>query len=110
MAPVATLNRAGAWAAAVSLLVACGAAAAQTQANPTQSTTERGIGAPTSGRNAFIAPVVDIRIQDQGLALPKGLEEPPVIAPPAAAPRAEEAVRTAPPADEKSAPPPATAK
>jgi hypothetical protein len=91
---------------ASSLLVACGAAAAQTQPTPAQTTSERGVGTPASGRNAFIAPVVDIRIQDQGLALPKGLEEPAITAP---AP-----TPTAVPADAKSEPaksqPPATGK
>ena len=103
-----TLNRAGAWALASSLLLAGGAA--QGQIKPAPGSSDRPAGSSPGGRDAFIAPVVDIRIQDQGLALPKGLEEPPIIAPPGAAPRAEEAVRTAPPADEKSAPPPATAK
>jgi hypothetical protein len=88
---------------ASSLLFASGAA--QSQLKPAPGSSDRA-GASTGGRDAFIAPVVDIRIQDQGLALPRGLEEAP-ITPPAPTPVAT-------PPDAKSEPaknePPATGK
>ena len=98
-----TLSRASAWALASSLLLA--SAAAQSQIKPAPGSSDRPGGSSPVGRDAFIAPVVDIRIQDQGLALPKGMEEPPLAAPapipPAEPPKAEGTIKTAPPATAK---------
>jgi hypothetical protein len=45
---------------------------------PTQSGGTAASGQPaTTERGSFIAPVVDIRIQGEGIGLPKGLGEPP---------------------------------
>ena len=85
-------------------VLAAGGAWAQPQPAATPGTSERPVSAPASGRNAFIAPVVDIRIQDQGLALPTGMEEPPIPAPvqaPAAPPKSEEPAKGAAPATAK---------
>jgi len=93
--------------ALASILVALATTAAQAQTQPgiAPASSDRPVGAPAAGRNSFIAPVVDIRIQDQGLALPKGMEEPPLAAPapipPAEPPKAEETIKTAPPATAK---------
>jgi hypothetical protein len=38
---------------------------------------------PSPQRGAFIAPIVDIRIQGEGIALPKGVGEPQPEKPPA---------------------------
>ncbi len=49
--------------------------------NPSAQTPAGGPAAPgqpsTTERGSFIAPVVDIRIQGEGISLPKGLGEPP---------------------------------
>ena len=85
-------------------LLAAGGAWAQAQPGVAPSTSERPLSAPVGGRNSFIAPVVDIRIQDQGLALPKGVEEPPIPAPvqaPASPAKSEEPAKAAPPAAAK---------
>ncbi len=97
------VNRASAWALASSLAFLGGDALAQGQAKPPAEASDRPASAPAGGRNAFIAPVVDIRIQDQGLALPKGLEEPPITAPAAGTPepKPEQTIKTAPPATAK---------
>jgi hypothetical protein len=100
---VPTLSRASAWVWASSLVFCAGIAGAQPKPAP-GTTSDRPVEQQSGGRNAFIAPVVDIRIQGEGLMLPKEAEPAQDAPKPAAEP-----VRTAPPADGKSAPP-ATAK
>lgn len=85
------------------LLLWAAATYAQSPPGVAPAISDRPVNAPAGGRNSFIAPVVDIRIQDQGLALPKGLEEPAIPAP------AQAPSGAAKPEDAKSAPP-ATAK
>ena len=51
------------------------------RSNPSAPTPSGGAAAPgqpaTTERGSFIAPVVDIRIQGEGISLPKSLGEPP---------------------------------
>jgi hypothetical protein len=57
-----------------------GATPAPPKQSPTATSTPS---QPSSQRGGFIAPIVDIRIQGEGIALPKGVGEPQPEKPPA---------------------------
>ena len=88
-------NRASAWVLAASSLALSGTATAQGSVPPQQ--TRPAVSAPTpgqdnaprpsGGRNQFIAPVMNMQIQGEGVTLPTGVAQPEEpIKPPAAAP------------------------
>ena len=83
-------SRANAWVLASSLLVAAAGAAAQTQPEIRESAAPQGprdtrleSRRSGTGRDQFIAPVMGIQIEGDGLNLPPGVSEDEPIKPPA---------------------------